>query len=277
MPLVFDPLISAYQKEVFERRKWPPGSPPAVSRRKWESRLFARADVLVADTPAHAGFFREYLDVPPERIRILYVSAEDDRFRPLPYPRDTETIEVLFYGSFLPLQGVDVIIRAARLCADTHIRWVLLGDGGLRPAMEELAAGMPNISFEPWMDYELLPQRLGRAHVILGIFGVTPKADMVIPNKLFQAMAAGRPVITRHAGAYRGTLAGSTVIGWVPPGDPAALAGLAASWAGDVHKLAQRGRETRKLFDTFFGRAAAREGLRDLLDFALTRIRQSKG
>lgn len=265
IPLVIDPLISAYQKEVFERHKWPPGSPRALHRKKWESGLFARADLVVADTPAHADYFQAELQVAPEKLSVLYVSAEDDHFAPLPFPERQDPLEVLFYGSFLPLQGPEVIVRAAQRIADRKIRWTLLGDGDLRPEMEKLAGSSTNIRFEPWIKYADLPGRLARAHILLGIFGTTVKADLVIPNKMFQSMAAGRPVITRYANAYRETLAGSRIIGWVPPGDPDALAELVIQWSKDTDALRKRGRETRTLFETYFGREKTKAQLNEIL------------
>lgn len=269
VPLIIDPLISAYQKEVFERGKWKPGSSRALKRKEWESLLFSMADIVVADTPAHADFFTDVLKVEPQKIFVQYVSAEEDHFKPMPFPDDKKPLEVLFYGSFLPLQGIDVIIQAAKLTETSGIRWTLLGEGDLRPEMERQAAGSANISFEPWIDYAALPKRLSRAHILLGIFGVTPKAGLVIPNKIFQSMAAGRPVITRHSEAYRETLAGSPVIGWVPPGDPEALANLVLNWSRDTEKLQQRGRETGKLFERFFSRETTKAKLNEMLDYAL--------
>ncbi len=270
IPLVIDPLISAYQKEVFERKKYPPHSPRAEQRKKWERRLFRLADLVVADTPAHADYFRDVLGADPEKTAVLHVSAEADLFRPQPLP-DTKDLEVLFYGSFLPLQGVEVVIEAATLCSGSRIRWTLLGDGDMRPAMEEAAAGADNITFEPWLDYSLLPERISRAHILLGVFGTTPKADLVIPNKVFQAMAAGRPVITRTASAYRETLAGEETIGWVPPGDPDALGRLVLEWSRDKKILSQRGRASRKLFEQFFSREKMSGMLKRILDRARNR------
>lgn len=269
VPLIVDPLISSYQKEVFEREKWPPDSSKAHRRRDLESRLFAKGDIVVADTPAHADFFRDALRVAADKLSVLYVSAEDDHFRPLPFPTSTEPVEVLFYGSFLALQGVDVVVRAARMNPRAPVRWTLIGDGDLRPAMEREAAGAPNIVFEPWIDYAILPERVARAHILLGIFGTTPKADLVIPNKMFQAMAAGRPVITRTAASYRETLAGASAIGWVAPGSPEALADLVHHWSRNPAALEDRGWGTRKLFDLYFSRAKMKEKLQEILARAL--------
>jgi glycosyltransferase involved in cell wall biosynthesis len=116
-----------------------------------------------------------------------------------------------------------------------------------------LTHGFSNVRFESWLPYEHLPNRIAKAHILLGIFGSSVKADLVIPNKMFQAMAVGRPVITRRSKAYQTTLEDSDVIGWVSPADPATLAFVARKWFEDPSKLARRGKETRALFDRFFG------------------------
>mgnify|MGYP001149714724 CR=1 FL=1 len=60
--------------------------------------------------------------------------------------------------------------------------------------------------------------------------GSTKKAELVIPNKMFQAMAAGKPVITRYSKAYPPDMFASDVIGRVPCGDPASLAEKVREW-----------------------------------------------
>jgi len=268
VPLVVDPLISAYEKEVFEKHKWLPESKRAERKRRQESNLFAAADVVVADTPAHAAFFREKLDVRPEKICVLYVGAETDLFSATAPQPLRPPFEVLFFGSFLKLQGPDVIVQAAAAARDLPARWVLLGDGDLKAGIERQAKGMPNIAFEPWIRFNALPERIGRADILLGIFGTTLKADLVIPNKMFQAMAAVRPVITRTAAAYPLALRESDVIGWVPPGDPPALAGILRKWLEQPVALSERGRQTRRLFDAHFNAGVLRQQLTAILEKA---------
>ncbi|MDM8540700.1 glycosyltransferase [Desulfococcaceae bacterium HSG9] len=251
VPLVVDPLISAYEKEIFEKNKAPRNSLKAEKLRLWEQDLFAQADILVADTPAHGTFFQDTLGVDSQKTAVLYVGAETDLFTPQPMPPDDAPFEILFYGSYLALQGVDVIIEAAKK-SSPDLQWVILGDGNLRASMEKQAQGAANIRFESWRPYKKLPERIARAHILLGIFGTTIKANLVIPNKMFQAMAVGRPVITRHSDAFKDTLAGSDVIGWVPPGDADALSALVNHWAAHPQDLAQRGCATRQLSDDYF-------------------------
>jgi len=265
IPLVVDPLISAYEKEVFEKRKWKPESKRAERKRRQESAQLAAADVVVADTPAHAAFFSKELGVAPDGICVLYVGAETDLFRSAAPQSLKPPFEVLFYGSFLKLQGPEVIVAAAAAAHDLPARWVLLGDGDLKTEVEQRARGMPNVAFEPWVRYDLLPERIGRADILLGIFGTTLKADLVIPNKMFQSMAAGRPVITRAAAAYPPALRHSDVIGWVPPGDPPAVAAVVREWLQQPAALVDRGRETRRLFDAYFNPNVLRRQLETIL------------
>ena len=254
VPLVIDPLISAYEKDVFEKKKWREDSKKAKKRRQWETACFAKADRVIADTPAHADFFQTFLGVDPDKLSVLYVGADTDMFRPTPAPPPVPPFEILFYGSFIHLQGTEVIIEAARLTTDLDAVWVLLGEGDLKKEAIHRAQELPNVRFESWIDYEKLPARVAQAHILLGIFGTTLKSGLVIPNKLFQAMAGGKPVITRKSQAFSATLNHAEPIGWVDAGNPVSLANCVRTWLKTPQELADRGNATRILFDTFFSK-----------------------
>ncbi|MDH3347538.1 MAG: glycosyltransferase [Desulfobulbaceae bacterium] len=266
VPLVFDPLISAYQKDIFEREKAAPGSRKAEKHRQWESALCAKADLVVADTPAHADFFHHTLGVARDKLQVLYVGAEEDLFVPMAYPPQDSTLEVLFYGSFLRLQGPEVVVAAAQKARSINIRWTLLGEGDLKPGLQEQARGFENIRFEPWTEYSKLPERLGQAHILLGIFGTSMKSELVIPNKMFQSMAVARPVITRRSIAYRETLIETPEIGWVEPGNPDELLATVCQWFDHPQNLAQRGLQTRQLFEHHFREQKLATSLRTILN-----------
>ena len=68
MPLLADPLISAYDKQVFERGKFPAASRRGLRLKRWEAQLLGRADCVLADTEAHAAFFRDVLGVSGDRL-----------------------------------------------------------------------------------------------------------------------------------------------------------------------------------------------------------------
>jgi glycosyltransferase involved in cell wall biosynthesis len=105
VPLLIDPLISAYDKQLFERGKFPEHSTRAGWLLRREQQLFQGADIVIADTPEHARFFAETLGVEPARLHVVYVGAEESLFTPAAAHTPNSPIEVLFYGSFIPLQG----------------------------------------------------------------------------------------------------------------------------------------------------------------------------
>lgn len=258
VPVLADPLISAYDKQVDERRKLPADSRRARRLLAWESGLLRRADIVLADTPAHATYFHERLGVAADRLHVVPVGAEEALFRPAPpRPDGGRPLELLFFGSYIPLQGPRVIVEAARRYAGPPVRWHLLGNGPLRRECEAAAAGLDSVVFEDWMPYPALPARIHRADLVLGIFGATPKAGRVIPNKAYQALACGRPLITRAAPAYPDDLARDPDSGilWVPADDPEALAATVAGLAAAPRRLVELAAQAARSYATRFSNA----------------------
>jgi glycosyltransferase involved in cell wall biosynthesis len=270
VPLLFDPLISAYDKQVDERGKLNADSPRARHLLAKERKLFQRADRIIADTPAHLDYFAEVLGADRSKCAVIYVGAEEALFLPRPMctRQSGEAVEVLFYGSFIPLQGPSTVIEAARLYKGPIVKWILLGNGPLRATCKEQAAGLDNVAFEEWMPYEKIPARIHQADILLGVFGTTPKAGRVIPNKVFQSLACGRPVVTRSAGAYPDKLVAEAQSGlvWVPAGDAQGLADRVADLAADRDGLPLLGLAAGKTSRDNFSESIVRNQLGTALE-----------
>jgi glycosyltransferase involved in cell wall biosynthesis len=252
--LLIDPLISAYDKQVFERGKFPERSAQGERLLREERRQFQAADIVLADTAEHARFFTGILGVERHKAHVVYVGAEEALFTPAPAATAPNTpVEVLFYGSFIPLQGPRVIIDAARLYQGPPVSWVLLGSGPLLDDCKSRAQGSATVKFEEWLPYADLPARIRRADILLGVFGTTPKAQRVIPNKVFQALACGKPVITCRAPAYPASVSEADAgIVFVAPGRPEELAEAVARLAARPDRLAPEGRAARALYEKYF-------------------------
>lgn len=261
LPLLFDPLISAWDKQVFERGKSLRGSAASLRLLRAERRLFQSADAVLADTDAHAQFFFETLGVARTRLHVVPVGAEEALFTPQPWPAPEVPLEALFFGSFIGLQGPETIVAAARVYEGPPLRITLLGEGPLRAACERAAQGLTNVAFEEWIPYEELPARIGRAHIVLGVFGQSRKAQGVIPNKVFQGMACARPVITAQSPVIVPFAGAESGIATAPPGDSAALAQSLASLAQDRDALPRHGEQARRTFETHFSEVAIRARL----------------
>lgn len=263
LPLLVDPLISAYDKQVFERAKFGPQTTQAENLRRWEEKLFQSADAVLVDTPEHARFFTDTLGVAAARLHVVYVGAEEALFTPAPAGVPQVPLEALFYGSFIGLQAPEVIVEAARRYQGPPLRWTLLGNGPLRATCERQARGINNVFFVDWTPYNELPARIQRADILLGVFGASAKAGRVIPNKAFQALACAKPLVTARAPAYPMELLGNgdNGISWVPANDPAALAAAVAALASQPDMLNARGAAARASYEKFFSNNKIREQL----------------
>ena len=265
VPVIFDPITSVYEKETYERKKWPPDSRRAESRKAWERALFLKADLLVLENHAYVDFVHQHMGIPKDRLAVIYQGAFSDLFKPAPSPPSEPPYEIVFFGSFHPSMGTDVIVEAARQTTDLPCKWIFIGDGDLRKKTEQSATDLANVVFEGWLEYQKLPSRLAKAHILLGIFGTTFKTDFVIPNKVFESMAVGRPLITQWARSYKENIGRTEVVGWVPRGDAQALAATVRDWVSRPEDLARRAKATRDLFDQYFRPQVQQKNLAHIL------------
>jgi glycosyltransferase involved in cell wall biosynthesis len=225
-PLVFNPLISLHDTMVGDRARYSERSFAARALKAVDRRALRLADLVVADTHANADFLAEVGEIPRSKVEVCFVGAEERLFRAGWRPDDP--FRALFVGKLIPLHGVDIILEAARLAPEIPFR--LIGSGQL----EELLDARPdNVEWIPWVNYEDLPRELWGAGCALGIFASSPKTMRVIPNKAYQALACGTPLITGDTPAARELLADERDALLVPPGDPAALAQAMRRLAGD--------------------------------------------
>lgn len=266
-PLCIDPLISSYDKQVDERGKFSAQSAAARRLRGWESALFSSADRVVADTDDHAEFFVRKLLVDPARIVVIPVGADESMFKPTPQAPINGNLQVLFYGSFLTLQGPQYIVQAAQRVQTPNVRITLLGDGPLRAQCVTDAGSSERVRFEPWIDYARLPARIAQAHLLLGVFGTTAKAGRVIPNKVYQALASARAVVTRDSSAYPTVLRGDAQAGlhFVEAGRPDVLAERIDQFAAGLPSLASAGDSAQRVYQQYFSNASVRYALARLL------------
>jgi len=233
--VVFDPLASRYETKILDRRRKPEGSPSARWNRRIDRWAFRSSDFLIADTRSHKEYYSCEFGVDPLKIAVLPVGFDDRIFsRALrnvqpSRPAAEAQFTVLFFGSFLPLHGVADIIEAARFvsAADRSVGFHFVGSGQTLGFGQARAAelGLTNVHFQGWLSQKDLAATVARsADVCLGIFGRTEKAGRVVPHKIFQAMALGKPVVTARTPAVEEFFIDRENILLCRQGDPGSLA-----------------------------------------------------
>lgn len=229
--VAMDWFLSAYDTVILDRKLTQPWGPLAWALRATEWIATRLPDRLFMDTQAHARRMERLFSLPPGSCRSVWVGVEDHVFqaqKAQTKARDPKSpLQVLFYGQFIPLHGVPTIVEAARLLEEEPVEWLLIGSGQEAPKVESMleASPLPKLRWIKWVDYESLFKYIEKSDVCLGIFGISEKAASVIPNKVFQALFAGKPIITRDSPAIRELFGPKELPNvTVPAGDPKALA-----------------------------------------------------
>lgn len=225
--LIFDAFLSLYDTDVSDRRRSSPFHPWAWILWMIDWLSLHLADEILMDTEAHKRFLVEKFHVKPERVKVIYLEARKDLFHPdtTNDKRSTTNLcEVFFYGTLIPLQGVDTILAAARLLEERRapVHVTLVGSEKFKRMVED--AGVKNVSFRGFVPMEELPSMIRSADLCLGIFGTSGKAQRVIPHKVVDAVACGVPVLTADTPAMRERFLDHPLVYRIPAGDPHTLA-----------------------------------------------------
>lgn len=195
-----------------------------------EAAALRGADGLVAIHDRFADSMVRGLGVDRNNIRVIPNWTHVD-----PPKSDREAVRkrlgweghtvLLHAGNMGAKQGLGhVVAAAAATREDPSIRFVLMGDGSQRPALERQAFGIPNVAIADGVPNDEFSDVLAAADVLLLHEGPGVE-EMCVPSKLTSYFAAGRPVLAvtsrRSAAAHEIEQSGAGIL--VEPGDPAGL------------------------------------------------------
>lgn len=263
-PVLFDAFVSTYDTLSADRQVFSPRS-PAGRLAFWLDQAACRlASHVLLDTSLHAQYFAQTFNLPADKLSDLPVGCSEDLFSPRPQPGVHPHTLVLYYSSYLPLHGVETVARAASLLTAENIHFRLIGSGPGLAAVQALAtqAGLQNITFMPDVPLERLPAEIAAADVCLGgHFGSSEKAGRVVPGKVYQILAMGRPLIAGDTPANRMLLTEGEDALLCPPGDPASLAAALRSLHCDPALRSRLAAGARRLYEMACSEKVITDGL----------------
>lgn len=195
-PVIFDAFISLYNTMVLDRQIVDKKSFFAKSLYLLDKYSMKFADLCITDTLEHIRYFSETFHIPVEKFRKVPVGANEKIFYSRNNEVDNENFNVLFYGYFTPLHGLDVILHAAKLLeSKKNIKFLIIGKT-IEGNVNVPRISTKNVRFLKPISYIDLPKFISKSQICLGIFGKTRKAKLVVPNKIYQSIAMKKAVIT---------------------------------------------------------------------------------
>ncbi|HEY2383238.1 MAG TPA: glycosyltransferase family 4 protein [Terriglobia bacterium] len=169
--------------------------PPALElpTRMLESIVFNNADLNIALTPLLRNYIQEY-EVPDSRMRLLPSGVDTEMFSPGPKTKDDGPI-VLFMGTIYRFSGLDRVIQDWKNLLAVHPRakLVILGAGEDQARLEGMAG--ENVIFPGLQPYSRLPEWIRSSDVCINPFELNGITEKILPTKLFQYLACGKPVV----------------------------------------------------------------------------------
>jgi len=196
--------------------------------------LYRACDHLVVVTPAFKKDIISKYRIPPEKISVVENGVEPGLFRPGAGSDEVKS-ELGIWGKFVVsyigtmglAHGLRTMVEAGSMLQRDYpdIQFLLVGEGTDKEALSEMARnrGLGNIRFLPKQPREKMPDIIRASEVCLVLLKKAEVFKTVIPTKMLEFMACGRPVILGVDGQARQVMEAAEAGIFVEPEDPNAL------------------------------------------------------
>ncbi|MEE4195391.1 MAG: glycosyltransferase family 4 protein, partial [Anaerolineae bacterium] len=218
-----------------------------------EKFLYRRANVCVVNSP---GYIQHVCDRGGKRVELVSNGSDPDMFHPEDRGeafRKEHGLEGKFVVAYAGAHGMSndlgVVLEAARLLkADERIHFLFVGDGKEKENLQRAAAefSLPNVTFLPPVVKSKMHEVFSAVDGSLAILKPIEVYKTTYPNKVFDGMAAGRPVILAIDGVSREVIERHLAGIFTPPGDAESLAKAVMSLANDPEKARKMGENGRQ-------------------------------
>lgn len=245
-----------------------------ISLSEWlEGFLYKNADQVMVNSP---GFVDHVQSRGANQVCLIPNGADPAMFSPqarglefrAAHGLDGQFV-VLYAGAHGMSNDLEVVLDAAEQLKDEkEIRIVLLGSGKEKARLQAdaIKRHLENVLFLPPVPKLKMNEALAAADACLAILKPIDLYKTTYPNKVFDYMAAGRPVILAIDGVIRDVVEGAQAGIVVKPGDPTALAAAIRELSSDPEKCRQMGMNGRKMIETRFSRVELADKFTALLE-----------
>lgn len=202
--IVNDFFISNYDTYVNDRKKITKRNPRAWWKYIQDYINFKFSYYLLSDTLAHFNYWETLFGQFSGKHFVLPVLADKKIYYPSVDNIKNEVVKILFYGSFSPLHGIDVVLKALKKMEEDGLKFKaeIIGNGQIYKQMKTIynELNLKNVDMNGrFMNEQELAKNIRESDIVLGIFGTSKKAQSVVPNKVYQGLACKKTVVTMNS------------------------------------------------------------------------------
>ena len=278
---------------VFEvRDPWPQAlidlgalkNPAAIAWMRWlERRIYNAADHFVALSPgieraiSSHGITSSKITVVPNASDLELFGSGDAEIGRRHLELESDDFSVIYFGAMGMANGLDYFLDAAKIlqqAGESRIKFRMVGTGGCR---DQLASrirleSLTNVRMYDPVPRTTLPDLIAACDVCTTIIRPSTENPTWSPNKLFDSLAAGKPVVANVRGWIAELIHENHCGRTTAPKDPQGLADALTEIANDPHVRAEYGKNARRLAEDKY----ARERLAIKLERALQSLCKSR-
>lgn len=266
-PIIFDAYIS-YFDGIRDRRDYSLAHP--MMWMAWLVDFLGGqcSKIVLTINEAYREFFIKALRVKASKVHVLHKGADEAIFYPRESGKTGGNFSVGWWGSYIPLHGLPVIVEAAKILRQEDISFSFIGQGQLFPQIKKMVErdGLTNITLTSYIPQTELVDSIASFDIVLGIFSPSAKAGRCVTNKVYEAMSMGKAIITENSPASREIFEHRKNVYFVEPGNPRALADAILELRNDSALRVGLGRGARTLFEERFTLEKINKELEDILE-----------
>jgi glycosyltransferase involved in cell wall biosynthesis len=245
-------------------------SPLLIKMSLWLERfLYRHADRMIVNSP---GYLVHVAERGARQVDLVPNGSDPEMFNPSDPGTGfrltnqlADKFVILYAGAHGMSNDLGIVLEAAHILTQTQpqVRIVFLGDGKEKPALQKTAAELhlDNVVFLPPIPKDGMAAALAGADVCLAILKPIDEYKTTYPNKVFDYMAAGRPVVLAIDGVIREVVDTAGCGIFAQPGNPSALAQAIQVLAADPTRSRQMGQSGRQYLEEHFSRSVVAEKL----------------
>jgi glycosyltransferase involved in cell wall biosynthesis len=268
--IIYDAFLSFYDTFVIDRKRFKKYSVFAIFAYLLDFLVCQSSKILIFDTKEHGDYFKK-----------TFFLSKKKKYYIWPVSLDLEKIDkdikifpdgkfnIFFYGTYIPLQGIEYIVKAAKILkTNKEINFIIVGKGQEEKNIKNLARkyNLNNLSFYQPVSYRQLFKYIKQADVCLGIFGNSDKAKRVVANKVIECLALKKIVITGRTKAVERFFENRKEIIYCNLADEKDLAQKIVYVKDHFHELKGLGEQARIKVEKHFSKSSLVNKIKELYE-----------
>ncbi|MBD5215767.1 MAG: glycosyltransferase family 4 protein [Bacteroidales bacterium] len=245
--------------------------------RAFEKNIYKNAEHIVALSPGMKDGVVS-TGIPEGKVSMVPNMSKPEEFFPhepdksiaSKFKINTSDFNIIHFGSMGVANGLDYIIETAKLCEAqglSDVKFIFMGDGATLPLLKEKVEkyGLSNVKFLGNHKMSVVIEVVNLCDLSVTSFKNLPILATNSPNKLFDSLSAGKPIVVNSPGWTKDLVENENCGFYVNPDNPQDFVDKIKLYKDNKQKLAEWGTNSRKLSETKFNRSLLAKQVADII------------